>query len=156
MKPQQKVIGPINTNIVKSTKFVLMTSAALPAKGLQNAVIGEIVNETGIEKRVEINRIRVPVSLEEKNSGGQNHVLDKVYNIGENGRRLGYLLNDYYDWSGIKVDAEDMYGFDLADALNGKSVVVDVGYHVIGSRPTPYIKSFHPAGYWVFESGNLV
>ncbi len=78
MTTSNKVVGPSKTNIVKSTRFVLKTPIALPTKGLHRAVIGEVTNETGMENYVEINRIRVPVILEEKDSKGTNCILDKL------------------------------------------------------------------------------
>jgi hypothetical protein len=142
----QVVVGPSKTNIVKSTQFVLRTPLALPTKGLHNAVIGEVTKEEGMENYAEINRVRVPVILEQKASDGKPHNLDKVYNVGADGRRLKPLLQDFYAWSGVNVAKEDIYTFDLCAAMNGKAVVVDVGYHINGTKVTAYIKAFYPAG----------
>jgi hypothetical protein len=87
------------------------------------------------------------VILGTKTADGKNFVLDKIYKIGENGRGLSTLLNDYSDWSGIEVAKEDIYGFDCNAAMKSQPIVVDVGYHVNGVKVTAYIKSFHPAGY---------
>lgn len=141
-----KIVGPSKTNIKTSTKFVLKAPIALPKKGLHNAVIGAVTNETGMENYVEINRIRVSVILAEKDSKGNNYTLDKIYNVGADNRRLKPLLQDYFAWSGVRVEKDDIYAFDCSDAMNGKAVVVDVGYHINGSKVTAYIKSFLPAG----------
>ena len=139
MKTENKLIGSSKTNIIKNTKFVLRTQLALPEKGLHSAVIGDVTNESGVENFVEINRIRVPVTGV-KDSNGNPVALEKVYNIGSNGRGFTALLGDYSAWSGIKVAKDEVYGFDVPGAFNGKAVVVEVGYHVTGSKVTPYIR----------------
>ena len=147
MKTNKQSVGSVKNNIVKRTQFVLKTPPALPVKGLHSAVIGEVTNETGIENDVEINRIRVPISLAEKDAKGNNYVLDRLYNIGESGRGLNALCQDYLAWSGIEVAKDELYSFDCNAAMKDKPVVVDVGYHVNGTKVTAVIKSFHPAGY---------
>jgi hypothetical protein len=146
MKTMKKVVGPVKTNIVTSTQFVLKTPPALPAKGLHSVATGEVINETGIENNVEINRMRLPV-LGVKDSKGNPYPLEKVYNTGENGRGINALCKDYHAWSGVELTKEDLYGFDVNAAMKDQPVVVDIGYHVNGLKVTAYIKSFHPAGY---------
>ena len=87
------------------------------------------------------------ISLAEKDAKGNNYVLDRLYNIGENGRGLNALCQDYLAWSGIEVAKDELYSFDCNAAMKDKPVVVDVGYHVNGTKVTAVIKSFHPAGY---------
>lgn len=142
-----KLVSQSKTNIVKSSQFVLKTAPSLPSQGLHNnAVIGEVVNETGTEDGVEINRIRLPI-LGVKDTNGNAHPLDKVYNIGENGRGINALCKDYLAWSGIELAKEDLYGFDVNTAMKDKPVVVDIRYRVEGVKVVPYVKTFHPAGY---------
>jgi hypothetical protein len=124
---------------------VLRTQLALPEKGPHSAVISDVTNESGVENFVEINRVRVPLTGI-KDTNGNPYILEKVYNIGTNGRGFSALLSDYFAWSGIKVAKDEVYGFDVPAAMNGKPVVIDIGYHVIGSKVTAYIKGFYPAG----------
>jgi hypothetical protein len=142
-----KFVGTSKTNIVTSTQFALKTAPELPERGFQKAIIEKVAKETGIEKDVDINRIRITLLLDAKDSNGKNYVIEKLYNMGANGRGTSTILKDYLDWSGIEIADEDVYGFDCNAAMKGHAVIVNVGYHVTGAKVTPYIKSFHPEDY---------